>query len=53
VPSKTQFYLAMGRPIVAAVNGEAGDILREAGSGIVVPPGDPAALAQANREIAD
>jgi glycosyltransferase involved in cell wall biosynthesis len=53
VPSKTQFYLAMGRPIVAAVNGEAGDILREAGSGIVVPPGDPAALAQAIRELAD
>jgi colanic acid biosynthesis glycosyl transferase WcaI len=53
IPSKTQFYLAMGRPIVAAVNGEAADILRDSGAATVVPPRDPGALARAIRELAD
>ena len=53
IPSKTQFYLAMGRPIVAAVNGEAADMLRNSGAAIVVPPRDPEALATAIRELAD
>ena len=53
IPSKTQFYLAMGRPIVAAVNGEAADILRNSGAAIVVPPRDPEALANAILELAD
>lgn len=53
IPSKTQFYLAMGRPIVAAVNGETSEMLRESGAAIVVPPGDPAALAAAIRTLAD
>lgn len=53
IPSKTQFYLAMGRPIVAAVNGEAADILRDSGAAAVVSPCDAAALARAIREIAD
>jgi glycosyltransferase involved in cell wall biosynthesis len=53
IPSKTQFYLAMGRPIVAAVNGETGDILRQSGAAIVVAPRDPDALAEAIRELAD
>jgi glycosyltransferase involved in cell wall biosynthesis len=52
IPSKTQFYLAMGRPIVAAVNGEAGRILRESGAAIVVQPSDPQALASAIRDLA-
>jgi glycosyltransferase involved in cell wall biosynthesis len=53
IPSKTQFYLAMGRPSVAAVNGETGDILRQSGAAIVVAPRDPDALAKAIRELAD
>ncbi|HEX3422629.1 MAG TPA: glycosyltransferase family 4 protein [Sphingomicrobium sp.] len=53
IPSKTQYYLAMGRPIVAAVNGEAGQLLRRSGAAIVVPPADPAALANAIVEMAD
>ncbi|HEX4695444.1 glycosyltransferase family 4 protein [Sphingomonas sp.] len=52
IPSKTQFYLAMGRPIVAGVAGEAADILRRSGAAIVVPPGDPDAFAQALIEMA-
>ena len=53
IPSKTQYYLAMGRPIVAAVNGEAGKLLRQSGAAIVVPPADAGALAKAIIEMAD
>jgi len=45
VPSKCQFYLALGRPIVAGIAGDGADILRASGSAIVVPPSDSAALA--------
>ena len=53
IPSKTQDYLASGRPIVAAVNGETAQILRQSGAAIVVPPGNPKALAGAIVEMAD
>lgn len=53
IPSKTQDYLASARPIVAAVNGETAELLRESGAAIVVPPGDPEALARAIVEMAD
>jgi glycosyltransferase involved in cell wall biosynthesis len=52
IPSKTQFYLAMGRPIVAGVAGEAADLLRRSGAALVAPPGDAAALARILVEIA-
>ncbi len=52
IPSKTQFYLAMGRPIVAGVAGEAADLLLRSGAALVVPPGDAAALAAAFVELA-
>ena len=47
IPSKTQFYLAMGRPIVAGIAGDAARLLHRAGAALVVTPGDPGALAQA------
>lgn len=47
VPSKVQSYLACGRPIVAALNGEGRRIVEEAGAGLAVPAGDAAALAAA------
>ena len=53
IPSKAQYYLAMGRPIVAAVNGEAGKMLRQSGAAIVVPPANPEALADAIIDMAD
>jgi len=53
IPSKTQQYLALGRPIVAAVNGEAGQLLRASGAAIVVRPADPPALARAIAQMAD
>jgi hypothetical protein len=51
IPSKMFEYLAAGRPVIGALAGESAQILREAG-GVVVPPGDPAALASAIADLA-
>ena len=53
IPSKTQYYLAMGRPIVAGISGDGADLLRESGAAMVVPPGDSASLARAICALAD
>lgn len=47
IPSKVQGYLAAGRPIIAALNGEAARVVTAAGAGVVCPAGDAAALAEA------
>ena len=47
IPSKLQSYLACGRPVVAALEGEGGRIVEEAGAGWAVPPEDARALADA------
>jgi colanic acid biosynthesis glycosyl transferase WcaI len=49
VPSKVLGYMAAARPIIAAVDGDCdtADLIRRAGCGRVVPPGDGDALAQA------
>ena len=47
VPSKLYEAMASGRPTVLVASGEAADIVREHGAGIVVRPGDIDALAQA------
>jgi colanic acid biosynthesis glycosyl transferase WcaI len=47
IPSKIQSYLACGRPIIAALDGEGGRIIRDARAGWVVPPENPRALADA------
>jgi glycosyltransferase involved in cell wall biosynthesis len=46
IPSKVQSYLACAKPIVAALDGEGGRIVRESGAGIAVAAEDPDALAQ-------
>jgi len=51
VPSKIQAYLAAGRPILAALDGEGARVVREAGAGLVVPAEDAAGLAQAARRL--
>ena len=53
IPSKTQSYLAMGRPIMAGVAGEAAEFLREFGAALTAPPEDAEALAQAICALAD
>jgi glycosyltransferase involved in cell wall biosynthesis len=47
IPSKIQAYIACGKPVIAALEGEGGRNIREAGAGWVVPPEDPRALADA------
>ena len=47
VPNKIQAYLAVGRPIIASMNGEGARLVREAGAGISVPAEDGQALADA------
>lgn len=51
VPSKLQSYLGSGRPVIAAVNGEAARIALEAGAGRACPAEDSMALAAAVREL--
>jgi colanic acid biosynthesis glycosyl transferase WcaI len=45
IPAKVQSYLACGRPILAALDGEGARVVQEAGAGLAGPAGDPAALA--------
>lgn len=52
VPSKTQAYLAAGRPILMAVAGDGAELIRASGGGLAVPPEDSAALAAAVLELA-
>lgn len=47
VPSKVQAYLAAGRPIVAALDGEGARVVMEAGAGIACPAEDAVALSEA------
>jgi glycosyltransferase involved in cell wall biosynthesis len=53
VPSKIQAYLAAGKPVLAALDGEGARVIEEAGAGISVPAEDAAALADAMRRMAD
>jgi glycosyltransferase involved in cell wall biosynthesis len=54
LPSKLTSYLASGRPVVAAVHpsGTTADEVRRSGGGLVVAPGDPAALVAAIERLA-
>ncbi|MCZ8256437.1 MAG: glycosyltransferase family 4 protein, partial [Polaromonas sp.] len=51
VPSKIQAYLAAGRPIVAALRGEGGKVVEEAGAGMVCEPEKAQALADCIRRM--
>lgn len=46
VPSKVQAYMAAGRPILAALDGEGGRVIEESGAGLCSPAEDAASLAQ-------
>lgn len=46
IPSKVQAYLAAGRPILAALDGEGGQIIHESGAGFCSPAEDGVALAK-------
>ncbi|MEI6177118.1 MAG: glycosyltransferase family 4 protein [Verrucomicrobiota bacterium] len=45
VPGKIQSYLACGRPIVASLDGEGAQLVKESGAGFATPSGDAEGLA--------
>ena len=47
IPHKTLTYMASGKPILAAVDGDTADVITQAGAGITCAPSDPEALAEA------
>lgn len=47
IPSKTQAYMAAGKPILMAVDGDAADLIRESGGGHTAQSEDPASIAAA------
>lgn len=52
IPSKTQAYLAAGRPIIMAVRGDAASLVKKACAGIVCEPEDPTSIAAAVERLA-
>jgi len=46
IPSKVQSYLACGKPMIAALEGEGDKVIRESGAGMVCPPENSTALAE-------
>lgn len=53
IPSKTQAYLAAGKPILIAVRGEASAIVSDARAGVVVEPCNPVDIARGALELAN
>lgn len=51
VPTKLQTYMAMGKPVLCGVRGDAARIVEHTGCGFNFDPGDPDALAQAVRRL--
>lgn len=47
IPNKVQAYLAAGRPIIACLNGEGAQLVKEAGAGIAVAAEDAVGLSEA------
>lgn len=46
VPAKLQAYMAAGKPVIAMLNGEGSEIIKEANCGIVSDAGNYIGLAQ-------
>ncbi|WET12368.1 glycosyltransferase family 4 protein [Pseudomonas sp. D3] len=47
IPSKTQAYMAAGRPLLMAVDGDAADLVKLSGSGLVAESGNANSIAEA------
>ncbi len=52
LPGKIQSYMAAGRPVLAAANGETKKVIEESGCGLCAPAGDEKALAAMADKIA-
>ena len=51
IPSKIQAYLAAGRPIIAALDGEGAKVVSEAGAGLTCPAEDYEGLTQCIEQL--
>lgn len=52
IPSKTQAYMTVGKPLLMAVDGDAADLVRNSGGGVVAESENAAALAEAAEALA-
>jgi colanic acid biosynthesis glycosyl transferase WcaI len=52
IPSKTQAYMAAGKPLLMAVDGDAADLVTQSGGGVVAGSENPEALAEAAETLA-
>jgi lipopolysaccharide/colanic/teichoic acid biosynthesis glycosyltransferase len=52
IPSKTQAYMAAGKPLLMAVDGDAANLVRESGAGVVAASEDPQLLAASAEALA-
>ncbi|HMN12543.1 MAG TPA: glycosyltransferase family 4 protein, partial [Bellilinea sp.] len=46
-PNKVFDYMAAGKPVILCIGGVIADLVEREGAGVMVPPGDPTALADA------
>lgn len=53
VPSRTQANLAIGKPIVMGVAGDASELIQMSGGGVVCEPNNPVSLSSAITELAN
>jgi lipopolysaccharide/colanic/teichoic acid biosynthesis glycosyltransferase/glycosyltransferase involved in cell wall biosynthesis len=51
IPSKTQAYLATGKPILMGVRGDAADLVKQSCAGVVCEPGNPHSIAEAVKTL--
>ena len=53
IPSKTQAYLYMGKPIIMAVRGDAANLVKQTGAGILCEPDNPLEMMSAIKALYD
>ena len=51
IPGKTQAYMAVGKPLLMGVRGDAANLVSKANCGICVEPQNPASLAEAAKRL--
>ena len=53
IPSKTQTYLAVGKPVLGGIKGDAADLIEKSGAGISCMPENPEKMADAVQKFYD
>ena len=53
IPSKTQAYMAVGKPLLMAVNGDAADLVFQSGGGVVAESENAQALATSAHNLSE